>query len=321
MRVLRPRLCHNPQHTACQALHGPPGTGKLRPMQTATHTVGHYENFPVASLALPARLRVPVRAIYAFARTADDFADEGDHPTEWRLARLAEYHAHLHALERGETVDHPVFQALAPHIRTHRLPFQPFHDLLSAFEQDCTKTRYADFGEVMQYCRRSANPIGRLLLALYGVDDPRKLAWSDGICSALQLINFLQDVARDWEKGRVYLPQDEMARFGISEAQIAAGRVDGLWQQFMKIQIERTRRMLQAGAPLGRALPGRIGLEMRLIILGGSRILEKLHACQGDVFHQRPTLEARDWPGIVWKALFPGKKQSSSGTCGGSCGH
>lgn len=295
-------------------------------MQTPNQTVGHYENFPVASIALPARLRAPVRAIYAFARTADDFADEGDHPAEWRLARLAEYHAHLDALERGETVDHPVFQALAPHIRAHQLPYTLFHDLLSAFEQDCTKTRYADFGEVMNYCRRSANPVGRLLLALYGeadpkLRDPKLQAWSDGICSALQLINFLQDIAVDWQKGRVYLPQDEMARFGISEQQIAEGRVDALWQQFMKTQIERVRKMLQAGAPLGRALPGRMGLEMRLIILGGSRILEKLHDSKGDVFRQRPTLTARDWLGMAWKALMPAKRKKSAGGCsGGSCG-
>lgn len=296
-------------------------------MNTPTQTVGHYENFPVASLVLPARLRAPVRAIYAFARSADDFADEGEHPAAWRLARLAEYHAHLHALERGEAVDHPVFCELAPHIREHALPFAPLHALLDAFEQDCTQTRYADFGEVMQYCRRSANPVGRLLLALYGDHDEKHLAWSDGVCSALQLINFLQDIALDWQKGRVYLPQDEMARFGISERQIAEGRVDALWQQFMKTQIERARRMLQAGAPLGRALPGRLGVEMRLIILGGSRILEKLHASQGDVFRQRPVLNARDWLGMGFRALFPGKRAHpaaggcSGGTCHTGCKH
>lgn len=296
-------------------------------MQTANQTVGHYENFPVASFILPRRLRPPVRAIYAFARTADDFADEGNHPVEWRLARLAEYHNHLEALERGEAVDHPIFIELATHIRTFKLSFALFHDLLSAFEQDCTKTRYADFGEVIQYCRRSANPIGRLLLALYGDDDPKHLAWSDGICSSLQLINFLQDVGDDWKKGRVYLPQDEMQKFGISEHQIAEGRVDALWQQFMKTQIERARRMLQAGAPLGKALPGRIGLEMRLIILGGGRILEKLHHVQGDVFHLRPKLGLADWPSMLRGALFPGsdkknagKKAATGGCGGGSCG-
>jgi squalene synthase HpnC len=177
-----------------------------------------------------------------------------------------------------------------PHIRQFDLPYSLFHDLLSAFEQDCTKTRYAHFGEVMDYCKRSANPIGRLLLKLYGDEDVKHQAWSDGICSALQLINFLQDVAVDWQKNRIYLPQDDMAKFGISERQIAEGRSDALWQQFMKGQIERARRMLQAGAPLGLALKGRIGFEMRLIILGGERILMQLHESRGDMFQQRPKL-------------------------------
>ncbi len=284
---------------------------------------GHYENFPVASIFLPARLRPAVRAIYAFARSADDFADEGDQPAEWRLARLAEYHAHLNALERGEAVAHPVFRDLAPHIRAHNLPYALFHDLLSAFEQDCSKTRYAHFGEVMDYCRRSANPIGRLLLKLYGDEDVKHQAWSDGICSALQLINFLQDVQVDFAKGRIYLPQDEMAKFGISERQIGAGRADALWQQFMKGQIERARRMLQAGAPLGRALKGRIGLEMRLIILGGERILYQLHQSRGDMFSQRPRLGWRDGAIILRRALFPGQgKKRQASSCGsGGCGH
>lgn len=291
------------------------------PRPGLTHA-GHYENFPVASVILPARLRAPIRAIYAFARSADDFADEGDLPAERRLALLAEYHAHLDALERGETVDHPVFRELAPHIRAHDLPYPLFHDLLSAFEQDCVKTRYAHFGEVMDYCKRSANPIGRLLLRLYGDQDAKHQAWSDGICSALQLINFLQDVAQDWQKGRVYLPRDEMAKFGIGERQIAEGRVDALWQQFMKGQIERARRMLQAGAPLGTALKGRIGFEMRLIILGGERILQQLHASRGDMFAHRPTLGWRDWVSMLRRAAFPGKARGQSAACGpGGCGH
>lgn len=284
---------------------------------------GHYENFPVASIFLPARLRPAVRAIYAFARTADDFADEGDHPAEWRLARLAEYHVHLDALERGEEVEHPVFRILAPHIRAYNLPYALFHDLLSAFEQDCSKTRYAHFGEVMDYCRRSANPIGRLMLKLYGDEDAKHQAWSDGICSALQLINFLQDVQVDFKKGRIYLPQDEMAKFGISERQIGEGRADALWQQFMKGQIERARRMLQAGAPLGRALKGRIGLEMRLIILGGERILYQLHQSRGDIFSQRPKLGWRDGAVMLRRALFPGQGRSRpAASCGsGGCEH
>ncbi len=284
---------------------------------------GHYENFPVGSIFLPQRLRAPIRAIYAFARSADDFADEGDDSAEVRLAKLAEYHAYLNALERGESVEHPIFQALLPHIQRFDLPYPLFHDLLSAFEQDCTKTRYAHFGEVMDYCKRSANPIGRLLLKLYGDEDAKHQAWSDGICSALQLINFLQDVAVDWQKNRIYLPQDEMAKFGISERQIADGRSDALWQQFMKGQIERARRMLQAGAPLGRALPGRIGFEMRLIILGGERILFQLHESRGNMFQHRPQLQWRDALSMFWRALFArtSATRPSSSCSSGGCKH
>jgi len=286
-------------------------------------TPGHYENFPVGSIFLPARLRAPIRAIYAFARSADDFADEGDDAAAVRLAKLAAYHAHLHALERGESVEHPVFKALQPHILKFGLPYPLFHDLLSAFEQDCTKTRYAHFGEVMDYCKRSANPIGRLLLKLYGDEDAKHQAWSDGICSALQLINFLQDVAVDWQKNRIYLPQDDMAKFGISERQIAEGRCDALWQQFMKGQIERARRMLQAGAPLGLALKGRIGFEMRLIILGGERILKQLHESRGDMFQQRPKLGWKDWLYMLGRATFTRQPRAAASTsCGsGGCGH
>lgn len=282
---------------------------------------GHYENFPVASVLLPRRLRPPVRALYAFARAADDIADEGEAQADERLAALDDFRARLHTIERGETPEDPIFAPLAAAIRAHALPIAPFYDLLDAFRQDVVKNRYANFGEVMAYCRKSANPVGRLLLALYGDDDPRHLAWSDGLCSALQLINFLQDIALDWQKGRIYLPQDEMARFGVSERQIAEGRVDALWQQFMKTQIERAHRILMAGAPLGRALPGRIGLETRLIVQGGARILEKLHAAQGDVFTRRPRLTALDWPVMLHRALWPGARAKAAGAsgCGGGC--
>ncbi len=278
---------------------------------------GHYENFPVASFILPGRLREPVRAIYGFARTADDIADEGELAPAERYARLEAMRAALEEIARGDTPADPVMAGLAEAVRDHRLPLKPFHDLLDAFSQDVSKHRYAHFGEVMAYCRKSANPVGRLLLHLFGDHDPRHQAWSDGICSALQLINFLQDVAIDYRKGRIYLPQDEMERFGISERQIAEGRVDALWQQFMKFQIERARRMLAAGAPLGRALPGRIGLEMRLIILGGERILYRLHECKGDVFQHRPVLRLADWLYMLRRALLPGRPGRRVQACGG----
>lgn len=282
---------------------------------------GHYENFPVASILLPARLRRPVRAIYRFARTADDVADERELTPAQRLARLQAMRDGLDDIARGPTPTDPLLLELAGAIRTYRLPMQPFHDLLDAFTQDVTKHRYAHFGEVMAYCRKSANPVGRLMLRLFGDEDARHQAWSDGICSALQLTNFLQDVAVDYRKGRIYLPVDELERFGISERQIAEGRVDALWQQFMKFQIERARRMLAAGAPLGRALPGRLGLELRLIVLGAERILYKLHEVQGDVFNHRPVLGLPDWLYMLRRALLPGRPKTPAHACGnGACG-
>jgi squalene synthase HpnC len=266
--------------------------------------VDHYENFPVASWVMPARFRRPVELIYAFARSADDFADEGDAAPEVRLAQLSGYGVELDRIEAGQEPQQPLFRRLAPVIRQHGLPVQLFRDLLSAFSQDVTKQRYADFGEVMDYCRRSANPIGRLLLHLYGETAPRSLAWSDGICASLQLINFLQDIEIDYRKGRIYLPQDEMRKHGITEAQIAAGDAGGAWKRFMLGQIDRARRMLQAGAPLGRVLEGRIGLELRMIVMGGERILRKLHDAEGDVFRHRPVLQAPDWGYMFLRALL-----------------
>lgn len=297
-------------------IQGSTSQGRANPVNA-----GHYENFPVASILLPWRLRKPVRAIYAFARAADDLADEGDAAPEQRLAALDAFRSKLHALERGETPDDAIFAPLGDAIRAHKLGYAPFHALLDAFSQDCVKTRYAHFGEVMDYCRKSANPIGRLLLMLYNDRDERHQAWSDGVCAALQLINFLQDIAIDWRKGRVYLPQDEMAKYGVTERQIAEGRTDFLWQRFMQQQIERARRMLAAGAPLGRALPGRVGLETRLIILGGERILQKLHAAQGDVFQHRPVLGLADWAYMLRRALFPGQRQQAAAACGNGCKH
>lgn len=267
--------------------------------------VDHYENFPVASIALPRRYREPVRRVYHFARSADDFADEGDWPAEERLRRLGEYRRMLAAIERGETPDHPVLGPLATVIRQHRVPPPLFGDLLSAFEQDVAVTRYATYAELADYCRRSANPVGRILLHIFGQATPRHLALSDGICSALQLINFWQDVAIDWQKGRVYLPQEDLARFRVSEAQIAAGQADGRWQALMAFEVDRARRMLQGGAALGLALPGRLGLEIRLIVLGGESVLRKIHTARGDVFTQRPEVGWRDLLRVLPRALLP----------------
>ncbi|MBI2312145.1 MAG: squalene synthase HpnC [Betaproteobacteria bacterium] len=265
--------------------------------------VDHYENFPVASFLLPARLRHPVTLIYHFARRADDFADEGELPDARRLELLDGFREQLRQIERGEAPREDLFRELAPIIDEHGLPIQLFHDLLDAFTQDVTKKRYADFGEVIHYCRRSANPVGRLLLHLYGATEPRNLAYSDGVCSSLQIINFLQDIEIDYRKGRIYLPQDEMARYRIGEAQIARGDAGGTWRPFILFQIERARKMLQSGAPLGKILKGRVGLETRMIILGGETILRKLHETGGDVFRHRPVLKPLDWPFMLYRAV------------------
>ena len=267
--------------------------------------VDHYENFPVASVALPRRFREPVRWVYHFARSADDFADEGDLPDAERLQRLAEYRALLAVIGRGETPPHPILGPLAGVIRRHDIPLMLFDDLLSAFEQDVTVKRYATYADLADYCRRSAIPVGRILLHIFGQAEPRNLACSDGICTALQLVNFWQDVAVDWHKGRVYLPLEDLARFGVSEAQIAAGRADGRWQALMAFEVDRALRMLQGGAPLGMALPGRLGLEIRLIVLGGETVLRKIHAARGDVFAQRPVVSAFDMLRVLPRALLP----------------
>jgi phytoene synthase len=260
--------------------------------------VGHYENFPVASLLLPAPLRAPVETIYRFARSADDFADEGSDPPEVRLRKLADYRAQLAAPAS------PLFHDLQKIIRQHELPVELFSDLLDAFAQDVTKKRYANFSEVLDYCRRSANPVGRLLLHLFKRTNESNLRASDAICSALQLINHWQDVDVDYVKDdRVYLPQDEMACFGVTERHLKEKLSDGAWQALMKFQVGRARELMLSGRALGHALPGRIGLEIRATIQGGLRILEKIEHAGYDVFRRRPALHALDWPLLLLRAV------------------
>lgn len=265
--------------------------------------IGHYENFPVASLLLPPRFRAPVALIYRFAREADDFADEGDAPGPVRLGQLERFRDQLRKIALGQAPDIPWFAELAAVIRQHELPIDAFSDLLSAFAQDVTQQRYADAAEVLDYCRRSANPIGRLLLKLFQRASEENIRWSDQICSALQLVNFWQDVAIDYAKNRVYLPRNEMRRYGVTEAHIAEQRCDDAWRGLIRFQIERARGMLLEGAPLGRVLPGRIGLEIRATVQGGLRILEKIERARYDVFRERPVLRWYDWPLIMARTL------------------
>lgn len=258
-------------------------------------SVDHYENFPVASLLLPRHLRRPVEVIYRFARRADDFADEGDAPDAARLAQLDGFRAELDRIAVGGTPETPLFRDLKDIVEKHGLPPRPFYDLLDAFSQDVTKKRYADFDELLDYCRRSANPVGRLLLHLYEEATPQNLVYSDAVCTALQLINFWQDVAKDYAIGRVYLPQDDMARFGVTERHIAERNPDAAWRDLLRFETDRADALLRQGAPLGSVLPGRVGLETRMIVAGGDRILRKLRAANFDMFGRRPVLRAHDW--------------------------
>jgi squalene synthase HpnC len=212
-----------------------------------------------------------------------------------------------------------LFSELGQVVREYGLPCEPLFDLLDAFSQDVTKKRYANFGEVMDYCRRSADPVGRLMLALYGAGrEPACLARSDAVCSALQLINFWQDVEIDYAKGRIYLPQDEMARYGVSEAHIAERRADSRWRALMAFQFARARAMLESGAPLATALRGRIGLELRMIVQGGARILDKLERAGGDMFLHRPVLHAWDWPLMLGRALAMPRERGAAATTRGA---
>ena len=260
--------------------------------------VGHYENFPVASLLLPAPLREPVEIIYRFARSADDFADEGNDPPRVRLQKLNDYRAQL------AVPSTPLFRDVEKIIREHGLPRQLFADLLDAFSQDVTQKRYADYAEVLDYCRRSANPVGRLLLHLFKRTSDSNLRQSDAICSALQLINHWQDVDLDYVKdNRVYLPQDDMARFGVTERHLRERICDPAWQALMKFQVDRARELMLSGSGLGKTLPGRVGLEIRATVQGGLRILEKIERVGYDVFRRRPVLKPLDWPLLLLKAV------------------
>lgn len=273
----------------------------------------HYENFPVASRLLPRRLRRPVAAIYTFARTADDLADEGSDSAEQRLAGLAELDVKLRLTAAGQPPDEPMWVALADTMKGHDLQAEPFEELLAAFRQDCSKHRYADFGEVMSYCRLSANPVGHLMLSLLGVRGERARGYSDAVCSALQLINFLQDVRNDLlDRDRVYLPCDELQRFGVTEQHLAAGSDGPGVRRLMQFQAMRARRLLCAGSPLGTLLTGRAGLYMRTIVLGGERVLKaKLDPRARPL--DRPVLKARDWGWMLGRAAWAGIAAGGSG--------
>jgi len=262
----------------------------------------HYENFPIASLAIPRRLRPHVCAIYAFARAADDFADEAAHDGR-RLEQLDRWEAHLdRCLERK--ADHPVFMALGETIATFDLPPALLRDLLDAFRQDCRVRRYGSWDELLDYCRRSANPVGRLVLGLFGLADDERARFSDAICTGLQLTNFWQDVAVDLRNDRIYLPVEDRQRFGVTEEDLRSGRLHEGFRALLLEMIGRTRRCFEEGRPLLGKLRGRLGLEIRLTWLGGNRILDRIERAGCDVFRARPDLTLGDKALLGAKALL-----------------
>lgn len=276
--------------------------------------IDHYENFPVASWLCPPRLRPPIAAIYHFARTADDIADEGSAPPAERLNDLATYRADLHAIARGATPSPhwaAVFQPLAAQMPAFQLPLQPLDDLLSAFAQDVRKTAagdtYADWPELFDYCRRSANPVGRLLLHLYGVTDAQAQQESDTICTALQLINFWQDLSVDIPRGRYYLPLAECAVHGIvisdPARQFATLKSDEKTTNLIAACAHQARASMQNGLKLAHRIPGRAGWELRAVTQGATRVLDKIDALGAAVLHQRPTVGKVDAPRILWRML------------------
>jgi len=292
----------------------------LPPIAAAPPT--HYENFPVASWLCPPRLRPPIAAIYAFARTADDIADEGHAGAAQRLDDLHAFRADLAAAARGKAPSPRwpgVFGPLAHAMRAFALPERLLADLLCAFVQDVEKTRdasgYADRAELLDYCRRSANPIGRLLLHLYGVDDAIALAQSDAVCSALQLINFWQDLGVDLPRGRFYLPRADSAKHGLTDRDfrafkpLAAAPPPPAAIALVTSEVAWARALMHGGAPLVHRLPGRAGWELRLVVQGGLRILDRIEAQGCDTFSQRPTLGKADVPRMMWRA-FAMRRQS-----------
>ena len=271
------------------------------------HTVSHYENFPVASLLCPAHLRPAVVAIYNFARTADDLADEGEASPAQRSQDLALYKADLKACARGQATSGrwaAVFDALAPQISQWQLPLPLLGDLLSAFEQDVHKTRYTDQAELLDYCSRSANPVGRLLLHRYGVTHEEALRQSDCICTALQLINFWQDLSVDIPRGRIYLPAELQALHGVSEAELLAQTISPRTRTLVADCVDRARRLMLEGAPLVHQVPGRAGWELRLVVQGGLRIAERIASLDFATLRQRPVIGRSDALLMAWRTLW-----------------
>lgn len=268
--------------------------------------LSHYENFPVGSLLVPRKVRRHVYSIYAFARLADDIADEGYDAgidPQSRLEDLDAWERRFDACLEGRS-EHPAFIALGATIKDLQLPDKLFRDLLSAFRQDVVKRRYGSFEDVLDYCRRSANPVGRLILLLWGWRDAERHALSDEICTALQLTNFWQDLSVDLDKDRIYLPQDEMQRFGVTEQMLFARRATPEIASLVEFQVARTRGMFARGRPLPEMVNGRLRYELRLTWCGGMRLLERIEQTGYNTIADRPQITRSDKFRLLWRALM-----------------
>ena len=263
----------------------------------------HYENFPVASVLLPARMRPHIAAIYAFARTADDYADEPGRTDAERLALLDDWEQQLQSAAHGTPGPNPIFVAVADTMERCELPAGLFTDLLSAFRQDITVHRYATWADVLDYCRRSANPVGRLVLGVAGVRDAATHRASDAVCTALQLANFWQDLGRDFRNGRIYVPAEEMMRNGASEVDLGGAALSPAWRAAVRACVERTHALFSTGRTVADRVSGRLRFELRATWLGGVRILDKIERQEYDTLHRRPKLTKADVPLIALKTL------------------
>jgi hydroxysqualene synthase len=317
------------QNLLAQALRGPQAASRVWSIESSYEYCerlarSHYENFPVGSVLIPKALRKHFYSIYAFARAADDFADEGyedGHTEQERLNLLGEWRAMLRESDKGRAT-HPVFIALARTRAEFDLPLALFEDLLSAFIEDVTIRRRSNFDDLLDYCRRSANPIGRLILLLFGHRDAQLHSWSDSICSGLQLANHWQDVSVDLAKDRIYITDEDMARFRISSDDLKQMRAsEGFkredfkqenfkredskrenFKQLMKCEVARARELFDRGKPLCATVSGRLGFELRAVWLGGVRILDLIEANEYDVFARRPVIASADKFRILFRA-------------------
>lgn len=261
----------------------------------------HYENFPVASLIIPKKARPHIAAVYAFARSADDFADEKEFE-KTRMEKLNDFTERVKNLQNSNPSD-PVFASLRETILRFKIPLSLFTDLLTAFKMDVTTSRYTTFDKLLHYCRHSANPVGRIVLHIMGYPAPKFFEYSDFICTALQLTNFWQDIAVDLEKNRIYLPEEDLARFGYTETELANKIYNENFRRLILFQVERTMEFFDNGWPLCLKIPGRFGMELRLTWLGGVAILKKIRSGAGDVLTKRPVLKKTDFIPLFLKAV------------------